>query len=130
MAETKPFAAACAAAEALPDAPGNAVIVATQEASGRMTFSRGKPGVVLELARAVLAHARPDAPAGDPGGARWIWCDLDGQGERWRLALPEGPGGVFFPLDDFSDEAENYADCPTFPITPPAPLPVADDAEG
>lgn len=60
-------------------------------------------------------------PLHEGTGARWIWCDLDGRGERWRLAIPEGQDGVQFPLDDFSDDVENYADCPTAPITPPPP---------
>ena len=93
--------------------------MATQDASGVMTFMRGAPRTALELARAVLRHAQPDPVANALARARWILCDLDGAGARWRLAIPEGRDGLHFPLDDFSDDAANYADVPSAPVTPP-----------
>lgn len=50
---TSPFSAAVAAAEALPDAPGHAVIVATQEGAGRMTLLDS----VLESLASLVAGA-------------------------------------------------------------------------
>jgi hypothetical protein len=123
------FAAAMRAVEETPDQPGAAAIVATQDAAGaRLVYSRGDGRAVLDLARAVMGHAAPDSPAtGRVLAAFWIWTDLDGMGERWRLAVQGGDGEdldtLRFPFDDFSDDADNFSDCPTVRITPPAPLP-------
>jgi len=52
--------------------------------------------------------------------AYWIKCDIDGRGEKWRLAI-EREGGYFneddepvpeyyFPFDDFEEFQENFED--------------------
>lgn len=33
----------------------------------------------------------------------WIHCDIDGSGNRWRLAVDRGYE-VYFPIEDFSEE--------------------------
>ena len=58
--------------------------------------------------------------------AHFIWCDIDGSGKRWRLAVPremdDGEDGVYFPLEDFEDIAEGYEDYPIQLIELPKPL--------
>lgn len=70
-----------------------------------------------------MAEAQPFAYA--KGDVCWIWCDLDGRGKRWRLAIKremecEDEPGVLFPLDeDHHDYAENYYDDPAVDIDYP-----------
>lgn len=132
---SSPFEAAIAAAETLPHARGNAVIVATQDNGARLTYSRGDAADVLALTRAIMGLAVADLHGPRPGRDRaafWVWTDIDGAGERWHLAVQGGDGEdldtLRFVLDDFEDDAENYTDCPTVPIAAPAPLPA--QAEG
>ena len=52
--------------------------------------------------------------------AYWIKCDIDGHGERWRIAVEsqdrygEGEDEIretyFFPIDDFEDSRECFED--------------------
>ena len=56
----------------------------------------------------------------------WIWCDFDGRGKKWRLAVAcqeMGEPSIKFPSygegDDFIEDAENYADYPCVVIAPP-----------
>jgi hypothetical protein len=61
--------------------------------------------------------------------AYWIKVDIDGEGERWRLAVerpdPDGEGGTLITIiddrvaDDFTDDAEHYADCPRIDVVEP-----------
>lgn len=78
-----PLAAALRAAETADHAPGAAVIIATQDsgAGGRVIYSRGDAGPVLDLARAILDHAAPDAPGEAPPPA-----DPDADAEARFLA--------------------------------------------
>lgn len=57
-------------------------------------------------------------------GAYWIWCDIDGRGKRWHLAFTKqsdfgDDDEIVFPLDDFEDVAENYADYPVQAVIAP-----------
>lgn len=41
-----------------------------------------------------------------PKGPFWIWTDIDGEGEKWRLAHVTGSGSgaeIHYPMDDFRD---------------------------
>lgn len=126
-----PLRAALRAAGHIPLRCGNAVIVATQEANGgRVIHSQGGDRALFDLARAVMDHARSEH-RGQPrdGIAAWIWCDIDGTGDRWRLALAsaaQDADTLRFPFDDFEDDCANYADCPTVMIGRPAPPPRVD----
>ena len=64
--------------------------------------------------------------------ARFIWCDIDGRGKKWRLAvsreMDDGEDGLYFPIEDFEDLAEGYADYPVKPVIAPEPL-IAEDAK-
>ena len=64
--------------------------------------------------------------------ARFIWCDIDGRGKKWRLAvsreMDDGEDGLYFPIEDFEDLAEGYADYPVKPVIAPEPL-IAGDAK-
>lgn len=52
----------------------------------------------------------------------WLFCDIDGCGERWRLAIQWEKEEIKFPHNDFDDDWQNYADYPAEPIlTPPLP---------
>src|SRR4249920_3215725 len=59
-------------------------------------------------------------------GAAFIWCDIDGHGKKWRLAVPrvddEGEDSLYFPIEDFEDIAEGYQDYPVVPVIAPKPL--------
>lgn len=60
-------------------------------------------------------------------GAYFIWCDIDGRGKKWHLAMTrrsdfDDEDMILFPLDDFEDIAENYDDYPVVAVLPPAPL--------
>ena len=52
----------------------------------------------------------------------WVFCDIDGQGEKWRLAIArdqsDGEAGIYFPHDDFDDYC-NYQDCDAVEIRAP-----------
>jgi len=53
--------------------------------------------------------------------ACWFWVDLDGQGERWRLAIPTEEGWVFPQDGGFEVAREEMEGRPQRPIfTPPA----------
>jgi hypothetical protein len=72
------------------------------------------------------------------GHAAWVWVDLDGQGERWQLAVPvdrDDPDGggdypalcqfdALFPLqEEYICEVDDLLGCPErlvpYPQTPP-----------
>ena len=64
--------------------------------------------------------------------ACFVWCDIDGRGKKWRLAvsreMDDGEDGLYFPIEDFEDLAEGYADYPVKPVIAPEPL-IAKDAK-
>ena len=64
--------------------------------------------------------------------AYFVWCDIDGRGKKWRLAvsreMDDGEDGLYFPIEDFEDLAEGYADYPVKPVIAPEPL-NAEDAK-
>jgi hypothetical protein len=48
---------------------------------------------------------------------KWIKVDIDGTGEKWRLAVLREQGNMLhFPEEDFDDFAANYEDCETAPV--------------
>ena len=56
----------------------------------------------------------------------WVWADITGEGPRWHLAAPgcqagHGTEDLWFPLEDFADDAANYTECPRLPLAPPPP---------
>ena len=64
-------------------------------------------------------------------GYRWIWCNLDGHGHRWRLAVSRGDHWYFavsrgdkwyFPGLDFEDYKDGYEDKPMLAIPLPEPF--------
>ena len=58
----------------------------------------------------------------------WIYCDLDGNGDKWRLAIPRGGHDmIYFPVEDFEDLADNYADDPRRVVRRPTDLPKDGD---
>ena len=72
----------------------------------------------------------------------WIYCDLDGKGDKWRLAIPRVMLGkavrhadapeddmLYFPVEDFEDLADNYADDPRRVVRRPTDLPKDGDTE-
>ena len=57
--------------------------------------------------------------------AFFVWVDIDGRGEIWRIAVRRryaGKPGIYFPVEDFEDYRENYADCPASKIVAPEML--------
>ena len=66
-------------------------------------------------------------------GACFVWCDIDGRGKKWRLAVPrrmdDGEDGLYFPVEDFEDLAEGYADDPVQHVIVPRPLTAAVDED-
>lgn len=59
--------------------------------------------------------------------AVFIWCDIDGEGKSWRLAVPRrmednDEDGLYFPFEDFHDEADGYSNYPHLPVKSPPPL--------
>lgn len=103
-------------------ADGAALVVISDRPDGYAIWSRGDRRRLLELNAAVARHTFDNDPVVAPM-ARWIWADLTGCGPRWHLALCNAPGDeagtVFFPAIGFADAAENYADCPSAPLTAP-----------
>lgn len=59
--------------------------------------------------------------------ACWIYCDIDGSGKRWRLAVERGGDDgpeVYFPAEDFSEQmsmAEYRETWPSHPVDPCRP---------
>lgn len=56
----------------------------------------------------------------EPTNTYWIWCDLDGFGKRWRLAVDRG-NELYFPVEDFTESGgiEDFRiDRPDYPIDP------------
>lgn len=61
--------------------------------------------------------------------AYWVFTDIDGDGERWRLAVerpdPDGEGRNVITImgdhvaDDFTDDADAYKDCPKVHVLKP-----------
>ena len=64
--------------------------------------------------------------------AYFVWCDIDGRGKKWRLAvsreMDDGEDGLYFPIEDFEDWAASYANRPMEPVIAPEPL-NAEDAK-
>jgi hypothetical protein len=64
--------------------------------------------------------------------AYFVWCDIDGRGKKWRLAvsreMDDGEDGLYFPIEDFEDWAAGYANRPMEPVIAPEPL-IAKDAK-
>lgn len=61
--------------------------------------------------------------------AVWLWCDIDGHGPRWRLAIFRRGGDeteIYFPHDEFADDAEGYTDCPTVVCAQPTNIPKSE----
>ena len=52
----------------------------------------------------------------------WIWCDIDGQGKKWRLAVERGDN-LYFPVEDFEEAQEVFADYPSLEIEEPLEAP-------
>lgn len=56
----------------------------------------------------------------------WLWCDIDGRGESWHLAVrfihDDDSQGIKFPHDDFDDYADQYWKAPCEPILCPKNL--------
>lgn len=57
---------------------------------------------------------------------QWIYCDIDGCGEKWRLAISRQgvyntESGVYwyFPVEDFEDFQDNYSECKRLPCLRP-----------
>lgn len=64
----------------------------------------------------------------------WIWCDIDGRGKKWRLAIPRmiedyagQVDGLYFPVEDHEDYDENYVDEPRRLIARPTDEPGPED---
>jgi hypothetical protein len=49
----------------------------------------------------------------------WLWCDIDGHGQQWKLAVPLDDEQLFFPHDQFEDYAGNYMSYPAREIIKP-----------
>lgn len=49
----------------------------------------------------------------------WVWCDIDGHGHQWRLAIPVGDNNIEFPTENFDDYAEGYMKYPAREIVKP-----------
>ena len=48
---------------------------------------------------------------------QFIKVDIDGTGERWRLAVIREQGTMYyFPEEDFEDLVDNYDDCEKRPV--------------
>lgn len=54
------------------------------------------------------------------GEARYLWvfCDIDGKGEKFRLAI-ENNGFLFFPVEDFYENDIVFEDAVKYEIEPP-----------
>jgi hypothetical protein len=50
----------------------------------------------------------------------FVWCDIDGHGDRWMLAIPLDDEQIFFPHDQFEDYVDHYLKYPARRI----PLPM------
>lgn len=49
----------------------------------------------------------------------WLWCDIDGHGKRWRLAIELDDEQIAFPQDNFDDYVEHYLKYPAREIVIP-----------
>ncbi len=49
----------------------------------------------------------------------WIWCDIDGHGHEWHLAIPISDDQIEFPIDHFDDYVEGYLKYPAREIVKP-----------
>ncbi len=49
----------------------------------------------------------------------WVWCDIDGHGHQWRLAIPVSEDDISFPADNFDDNVEGYLKYPAREIVKP-----------
>jgi len=47
------------------------------------------------------------------------WCDIDGHGQQWRLAISLDDEQIAFPHDNFDDYAEHYLKYPAREIVKP-----------
>jgi hypothetical protein len=58
------------------------------------------------------------------GDVLWDYCDIDGHGKKWRIAVIrrewEGELMIHYPLDDFSDYADDRHELRSVKIEPPA----------
>ena len=57
------------------------------------------------------------------GDVFWDYCDIDGGGKKWRIAVCRLEGGevmIHYPLDDFSDYADERHETRSVKIEPPA----------
>ena len=52
----------------------------------------------------------------------WIWCDIDGLGNKWSLAIERGDK-LYFPVEDYEDSQETFASLPCVEIHEPAETP-------
>lgn len=52
----------------------------------------------------------------------WVYCDLDGRGDKWRLAVPRGDM-IYFPVEDFEGLADEFADDPKMVLASPTGTP-------
>ena len=64
----------------------------------------------------------------------WIYCDIDGRGKKWRLAVrrtiedyAKMVDGLYFPVEDFEDYDENYVDEPRRIVTRPTDAPESEE---
>jgi len=48
----------------------------------------------------------------------WIWCDIDGLGRYWRLAV-EREEMLYFPEEDFEENGEVFENYPSVGVEPP-----------
>jgi hypothetical protein len=54
---------------------------------------------------------------------QWIWCDIDGSGRCWRLAVERDDGMVYFPVEDFEEHGEVFENYPSVEVESPESLP-------
>jgi len=52
----------------------------------------------------------------------WIWCDLDGSGRHWRLAV-ERDDMLYFPVEDFEEDGTLFSNYPSIEIEEPTQVP-------
>jgi len=57
------------------------------------------------------------------GSTRFIFCDIDGDGRRWRLVVEREDNMLYFPEEDFEEHQEVFANYPSVEVEPPDDIP-------
>jgi len=59
----------------------------------------------------------------------FIFCDIDGDGRRWRLVVEREDNMLYFPEEDFEEHQEVFANYPSVEVEPPNDIELSIEPE-